>query len=183
MYTLISNLDQAVYAWFYGIRTETGIVFFTYLTQIGSTEAIIIFALIFVIYLYSRGKSKQAGVFIIGLLTNTIVVYGLKSFVHRPRNLLSVVSETTTSFPSGHTAATIFFFGFVLYYTTKSLPHGFWRAMVRTVCVLLVILIPSSRLYLGAHYFTDILASVCIASTVLFITVKQWEKASVQAQK
>ncbi len=178
MSTFIYNIDHAVSVWFYALRSDGGVSIFEYITALGSTKAVLILAILLTLYLYRRHGQKLASVFVWGIVVNEAIVFTLKHLVNRPRQLLAVVLETDPSFPSGHAAAAIFFYGFLVFYATKYITNRMWRGVVRVISILFVILIPVSRLYLGEHYLTDILASIIIASTVLYTTVKWWEKAS-----
>lgn len=175
-------LDTTVYQWLYVLRTDIGISVFRFVTSFGSTTAVLVLAVLLTLYLYHRHGQKLSSVFVWGIVVNEAIVYLLKIMVHRSRPLLAVVTENDFSFPSGHTAASVFFYGFLIFYATKYITNTFWRGVVRVVSAVLCILVPISRLYLGEHYLTDVLASIIIASTVILFTVKWWEKASVEAQ-
>jgi len=177
MFDYILSIDSNITLWFYGLRSDAGVSIFRYITHIGSTEVIVLLALIFISYLLYQGRYRSAGVFFAGLVANTLIIFLLKILVHRPRQAFSIMIESDYSFPSGHTAAAIFFFGFMLYYVSKNISKESLRITVRIFCLLFITLIPVSRLYLGAHYLTDVLASIIIASTVLYVTVKWWEKS------
>jgi undecaprenyl-diphosphatase len=70
-----------------------------------------------------------------------------------------LLTLTTYSFPSGHTAAATVFYGLVACYLVRRVPGGPKRAAVIAACCLMVMLVALSRMYLGVHYLSDVLAA------------------------
>jgi membrane-associated phospholipid phosphatase len=77
----------------------------------------------------------------------------------RPSFDAPLLTLSTYSFPSGHTVAATLLYGFLAAYLTR---HASWRrrALALLLACLMVALVAASRMYLGAHYLTDILAAV-----------------------
>lgn len=100
-----------------------------------------------------------------GALLNVLVKYAF----HRARPSFEhpLVSVTTYSFPSGHASGSALFYGVLAAYLASRL--GGWRPrIVIVLCAFaLVILVALSRLYLGAHYLSDVLAGMAEAMTWL----------------
>jgi undecaprenyl-diphosphatase len=119
------------------------------------------------IYLFGGFNLRIAVVFIgVAILINT----ALKQFIHRPRPdtiYVSLMRFKTHSFPSGHAFGTITTYGLtaLIAFTYLSEPLNF---IVPIVLYLLIATVGVSRVYLGAHYPTDVIGGwflglVCLA--------------------
>lgn len=119
-------------------------------------------------YEYRRRKNKSRAWFIIfsGLLP-TLVMSIAKAFFNRPRPQLwpRIVSETSASFPSGHStfAAAIATMLIILYWHT---PH---RTSITVCAIVFALLAGLSRLLLGVHFPTDVLVGWITGSSTVVI--------------
>jgi len=109
------------------------------------------------------------------MVTSTVLAFVVKAIVHRPRPpaSLQVIPglETSFSFPSGHTAgaATLVL---TLAYLSWHGPRGRRRLVALTVgSCLIIALVGGSRLYLGYHFVTDVLAGACLGLVTLGLVV------------
>ena len=105
------------------------------------------------------------------LALSVLLNLGLKSIFTRPRpvNVVRFVTETGYSFPSGHSMAAATFYGFVIYLVRQS---GLSRAKKNALTALLVgmiLLVGTSRVYLGAHYGSDVIAAFCVSTAYLIV--------------
>ncbi len=96
-------------------------------------------------------------------LLSSVLNFGIKLLINRSRptdDLVRVVGEVKNqSFPSGHTVFYVTFFGFLIFlmYRQRQFPLTI-RWGVGVVSLLLVLAVPFSRVYLGAHWFSDVAA-------------------------
>jgi uncharacterized membrane protein YdjX (TVP38/TMEM64 family) len=86
----------------------------------------------------------------------------------RPRFEEPLLLLDTYSFPSGHTAATVAFYGVLAAFLVSRFYAPRQRAACVAGAVLAVCLVAFSRLYLGAHYLSDVVAAAC-SSTVWLV--------------
>ncbi|WP_079701641.1 phosphatase PAP2 family protein [Daejeonella lutea] len=113
-----------------------------------------------------------------------VVSHFLKILINRPRptkDLVRIIENARhQSFPSGHVLFYIIFFGFmiVLLYHLKLFSRRIRIALI-SFCSVMILAIPFSRIYLGAHWFTDVLASVFLGIIFLFILSYFYLQASV----
>ena len=126
--------------------------------------------------LYLIHARREAGFTLLTLLSG-VVVYGLKIAVNRPRPTADLVEVVTNakfqSFPSGHVTFYVTFFGFLVYLMARLK----WKAdalrwTVGLFSLTLLLAIPFSRVYLGAHWFTDVLAGFFVGLVCLMVLIR-----------
>lgn len=97
----------------------------------------------------------------------------LKLVINRPRpteELVRVLDPSTIgSFPSGHTYHAMLLLGLLLLFSATGIRNRWLRNGVMAIFSLLILFIAVSRLYLGAHWPSDILGSVLFAIPTLFV--------------
>ena len=118
-------------------------------------------------------KLKTEALFIL-LTSLSVAVSSLAKFlVNRPRpssDLVKIALEThQQSFPSGHVMFYVIFFGFLalLMYQLKSI-NKITRIVAGLFSMLIIFAIPVSRIYLGAHWFTDVLGGFLLGMLCLY---------------
>jgi membrane-associated phospholipid phosphatase len=133
---------------------------FSFITIFGSVYVLapMIIGIGFMLLVFRRRISLIA--WICAALGGVIANEGLKSFFERPRpEVLPPFHDTLTSwsFPSGHAMDSLIIYG-MLTYLMLPLAKGRWRRVLVLASIGLVLSIGFSRLYLGVHYFSDIIA-------------------------
>lgn len=81
------------------------------------------------------------------------------------------VYETTASFPSGHAMGSIICYGMLVYLLLLFLPGKSTRIMMPLAMALLILAIGFSRIYLGAHFFTDVLGGFAVGGCWLTVCI------------
>ncbi len=129
---------------------------------------------LFTALLFCLFKFKKEAIYISATLLSGVVSSVLKIIINRPRptnDLVRIVVETKRqSFPSGHVLFYVVFFGFIamLMYYLKSIPKSI-RLVFGIISLFFIFTIPFSRVYLGAHWFTDVLAGFLFGLLCLLI--------------
>lgn len=95
--------------------------------------------------------------------TGMLLNVGLKQLFQRARPVLDepLVQLATFSFPSGHGVASTVFYGSLCLLVLAHARARAWRYAAVAAALAMVVLVCFSRLYLGAHYLSDVLAAVC----------------------
>ena len=142
------------------------------ITNFGSAKIVIpLFAIASIIFiLFKRGKySLLLG---LCLFFQVVLNFILKHIFRRTRpSVLRLVEQGGYSFPSGHTMASSAFYGYLMYIIYKNVKNKYlkWGSII--LLSLFVFLIGCSRIYLGVHYTSDVLAGffISIAYLIIFI--------------
>jgi len=117
---------------------------------------------------------KREAFFVLLTALSGLISTFVKFLVNRSRPaapLVRVLEKTQQqSFPSGHVQFYIVFFGFLvlLMYQLKDLPKTL-RAGISGLSLLLIFSVPISRIYLGAHWFTDVLGGFILGLLILLV--------------
>ncbi len=100
----------------------------------------------------------------IAILGSGVIIQTVKLIVQRPRpaavpeGFQPLLHETGYSFPSGHSLIAMTVYGLLGYFALHLVSHRWARLVIRVLTVLLVFAIGASRVYVGVHYPTDVLA-------------------------
>lgn len=162
--------DKAIMNFIYDIRGNKGnfcYYFFRILTEFGYFFLAIPICIIFLIVFKGNYKSLFiVGSTICGALLNVI----FKKMVARERPLEEMrwMSETSTSFPSGHTATTFSLYLMIMLVLIHSIKNKKHRIIAIVVCSFILFIVPLSRLILAVHYPSDVFGGMLVGSTVVF---------------
>src|SRR5438094_1240793 len=158
----LAGPDHAVAGWFHAHLTRTFASVLRAFTEFGSGEWI--GAVLFFVALYFVWKKWWPS-----LVTLIIAVPGgmllnewMKVLVHRQRPFVDgpFVDWSGYSFASGHTIAATLLYGQLLLFILPALKARHWRLLSIFSAALLVALVGFSRIALGAHFLTDVLAAI-----------------------
>ena len=141
------------------------------ITNLGSAVALITITILSLIIL----KNKKIGLCItINLALSTILNLLLKNIIQRPRpEGYRLIEETGFSFPSGHSMVNTAFYGLLIYLIIKNVKNQKLKYSLSLLISILILFIGFSRIYLGVHYTSDVLAGflISIAYLIVFTTI------------
>lgn len=152
---IIVQVDEAVVGFLSGFRIPVVVRFFSIVTAFGNWGVVLALAMTVAILLWLNHKPGYVIGMWIALAGNQISVNLLKVIFARARPQLAYYSESTLSFPSGHSAVSAAFFGFLIYLLIRERIMAAGMAMA--VGTLAILAVGISRLILGQHYLSDVL--------------------------
>ncbi|CAD7359772.1 MULTISPECIES: phosphatase PAP2 family protein [Staphylococcus] len=153
-------IDNEVYSFIYSSESFISTSIFFGATQIGEVWAMITLSLIVVTLLMLYKYKIEALFFALTMIMSGVTNPILKNIFDRERpTLLRLIDISGFSFPSGHAMGATAFFGSLMFVAHRIL-KGKSKAFVIGASALFIILISSSRVYLGVHYPTDIIAGI-----------------------
>jgi undecaprenyl-diphosphatase len=127
-------------------------------------------------FLYLRKLSKEAGMLVFSTLGADLTSNLLKVIIMRPRpnpKLIFQLGQFTLpdSFPSGHVVFYVGFFGFVFFLIFKLIRHRRIKTLAILFCLFFIVLVGPSRIYLGAHWFTDVIGGYFLGFLWLVLSI------------
>ncbi len=160
----LTVIDKQVATWFYNRTTPVITTAMQAITSLGSMPVISgITLLTSVLLLWRRHWDRLLALLLTvpcGILLNLL----LKSAFARQRPVFEnpIVTLTSYGFPSGHTMAATMLYGALAVFAVLALQAWRWRVLAVLVAWLVILLVGFSRIYLGAHYLSDVLAAIAV---------------------
>ncbi|MCW1949362.1 MAG: phosphatase PAP2 family protein, partial [Candidatus Shapirobacteria bacterium] len=144
-----------------------------FITYLAKGEIITIGMLVFCTIFYLHKNWRFLYTLLISVIGGEFFVWLIKNTIDRPRPPLisALVTESSYSFPSGHTFVAIAFYGLLSYFVIQSEKNKSLKIISFITSFLLIILIGISRVYLGAHWPSDVFASLAVGAAWLSILV------------
>jgi undecaprenyl-diphosphatase len=175
----ITKLDYLIYKAILNIQTPIITPFFIVITFFGNTIPLIILTIIFSAFLLIKRKYFHLTFLILSMCLGTISELSIKALIHRLRPENSLIEITRFSFPSGHATMTTIFLTIFLYSTIKNIKSKKVKTALVITTILIIFLISLSRIYLGVHWFSDVLGGIILGilinSFILFL-IKRYKK-------
>lgn len=155
------------------------------LTSLGGISVLTLFALIAFTFLLIQRKRLSALLLIAGLAGGVALSEGLKRVFERqrPPSLYQAVDTLNASFPSGHALLSTVFYLSLAVMLTQAFPKRRLKAFVLGVGVLIALLIGTTRIYLGAHWASDVFAGWSVgAAWAMLLWLAAWAVQRRQAR-
>lgn len=108
---------------------------------------------------------------LINLCAAVLLNLSLKHVFARPRppEAFRLITETGSSFPSGHAMTAACFYGFLIWVVWQLCENKRLRNALCALLALVIAMVASSRVYLGVHYFSDVMGGICISVVYLIV--------------
>lgn len=141
-----------------------------FITNFGGVIGLIVIAIITSTILIIKKKKLMGILLLVNLACSALLNQILKRIVQRPRPTeYRLIEESGYSFPSGHSMISTAFYGFLIYLIFKNVKNKYvkWTSII--FLSILIALIGISRIYLGVHYTSDVMAGFVISISYLVI--------------
>ena len=167
---IINSIDTNVYNLITRIMSTDITTMMIFISYLGSAVTLITLSIAFIFVLKNK---KNAGYIVLNLTLVCLLNRILKTIVARPRpSVLRLVVEKGYSFPSGHAMVSMGFYGFLIYLVCVNIKNKKVKYPLIVLLGLLILSIGLSRIYLGVHYFTDVIGGFIIAIIYLVVFIK-----------
>ena len=178
---MLVSFDQPIQTAIRGDLPETLTLLFRAITHLIDIPVIISWVLI-VAFIFYRKQWKMESYLMLGNLTLAgILIVTFKNIYQRPRpEIVHLVEEKGFSFPSGHSLAVTLMVGSLIVILSQRIKNTVWRKIVQILLSLYIFSVLVSRIYLGVHYPSDVIASLCVGLGVLFMEFPFYDKLRFQ---
>lgn len=174
----IINFDKYFAALFLNWRTDFGIEIFRVITFLANLEFALPLAALVLVFLIIKKYRTFVWPFALTILSAELTTLIGKIIIERVRPEDGALVMLDFSFPSGHATIAMALYGFLAYLIITQIKKKSVKVAVFLVAVTLILVIGFSRLYLGVHYVSDVLAGYLVGLLALLsgISLRAWFK-------
>lgn len=173
--TGLARIDEPMLEWMVAHRTPAGEAVVTAFTNLGSGAVMPVIATVVTLALARWWRSWTPIVLMLVATAGSLLITSMGKDAAgrtRPPQALAVPPyETSPSFPSGHTLNTTVICGVLIYLVLLYVQSLWARVVVVTGLVLFILAMGMSRVYLGHHWFTDVVAGWLIGTAWVLVVV------------
>lgn len=167
----LESFDQSIIRFVYSFRSDGITELMKFFTFLGG-EIFLVSGIILLLALLLRKHKISSFNFAVLLVFGTIINLLLKNVYQRPRpDYLPLLFESTYSFPSGHAMNSFIFYSCIVYFIIRNIKNTGVRVATILFFGALVYMIGLSRIYLGVHYPSDVLAGFIAGSLWLVLSL------------
>jgi membrane-associated phospholipid phosphatase len=179
----LNPIDTRISVWLHAHNTRQLTTLFLLVSKLHSNLSVTIMTLAISAYLWSRRLRYWVLTFTLAVFGGMLLNFLLKTLFMRPRPHFDnpVLTLTSFSFPSGHTILAAVFYGTLCVFAVLRLRVWKLRVLAVLVATFMIALVGFSRMYLGAHYLSDVLGAVAegLAWLALCLTavglIRHWQ--------
>lgn len=165
---ILTGFDSSIQTAVRGDLSPAMTSFFSTITILGNTGVQIGIALVLVLGLYLKKWYAEAAYTGLSAILAGFFILVLKNIYQRPRpSITHLVEAHGYSFPSGHSMGSFLIIGSLIVIIAGRIQDKKLRLFLQALVALLVFLIGLSRIYLGVHYPSDVLAGFSMGYAVV----------------
>lgn len=176
----IAFIDSYIEGIILSIRNDKLTDIMTIITNISSAYALIVITILLLILI----KNKKIPILIaFNLIFSFLTSQLIKIILRRDRPVnISLVNAMGFSYPSGHSMVSMAYFGFIAYLVYKYIDNTIVKVILIITLFVSIFAIGFSRIYLGVHYFSDVLGGflLSISYLMLFININKFNLSEVK---
>jgi len=177
--TAIVRFDLDLAEVLHASATTRGVALSVVVTRLGTMSATAVFGLPLVLWYSSRRGWLPLAGWLAALAGAEVLAWALKHAIHRERPIFEVAyaTEPSFSFPSSHVLGALVGYGLIVYFVICLTRSRFWRTLAIAFGTVLVVAVGYSRLYLGLHFFSDVVGGLAAGAVWLTACITALEVA------
>ena len=173
--------DTSIQTAIRGDLPATLTVLFRTITHLIDIPVIITWVLIVAFIFYLKQWKLESYLMLGNLTLAGILIVTFKNIYQRPRpEIVHLVEEKGFSFPSGHSLAVTLMVGSLIVILSQRIKDQLRKRVVQILLGFYLLSVLVSRVYLGVHYPSDVIASLCVGLGVLFMEFPFYDKLRFQ---
>jgi len=175
---ILSALNQPIHQFCRNIHSALMMKFMIFISFIGYKYVLSFMSLVTVIWMCFKRYFRATihWIFVSVFSIGSVVIF--KALYHSPRpEGMMYVAPDANSFPSGHTTFSVAYYGFLAFLIARNFSLPSQRKYIYSFFAILCVLISTSRVYLGVHWLTDVIAGALIGLIIVFIAVISFKRA------
>ncbi len=164
-----SMIDERFYNGVINFKNDSATKILYLITSLASTISIIVLLILTGIIFWKNKSISDFKYVILNVGAGVFVSQILKIAIKRSRPVWKWIMQDGFSYPSGHTITAFLFYGTLILLVYKKV-NGKWKVPLILLFLFMILLTGFSRIYFGAHYLTDVIASLILGSIILLIS-------------
>lgn len=172
LFNKVYFIDNSVYNFIISFKNDNLTKILILITKFSNVRFVVIFVLIMLLIL----RNKEGIFLIVNLIIIRYINFFIKILIRRERpSILRLINIGEYSYPSGHAMISMAVYGYLIYLIYKNVNNKYLKYIGIFVFGFLVFLIGISRIYLGVHYFSDVISGfiLSIIYFMLFIRIRR----------
>lgn len=159
-----TGADERLANWLHGHASSGWTEFFEVVTFLGNVPTLAVVTLAASVVLWRKRRITELQLLLLAAIGAEILTVGLKLGFERQRPFFSdpLATESTYSFPSGHSSVSLAVYGTIGFIAARHARTRRRQIAALAVAAALILLIGFSRLYLGVHFLSDVIAGFSV---------------------
>jgi undecaprenyl-diphosphatase len=176
----LNSINVYFKGFFESLQTPTLTKCMIFITDIGGPASIALYCLVLVMIMWLHKKYSHALQLILTIGTTALVAVGTKELVRLPRPADGLILEIGYGFASAHAMIAVVFFTLIAYSYKDHFKNNLVRLSFIFTCIVAIVSVSISRIYLGVHYATDVFGGLLIGLIISAISILMYEKHHIQ---